>query len=122
MRLARLVLFVVVLAVCPFSSGFATDLSLTVARATFFSGQPTVNPFASYQAYFDDPAELPRVHVNSAITDTPAPGKVRMVKAGGELQQTLDEASCGDTIKLEEGVSFQGRFKLPAKPVTMPTG
>jgi hypothetical protein len=70
----------------------------------------------SAKANFDGPAELPRIYLHSSLADTPAPGRVRTVKAGGNLQEILNEASCGDTIKLEEGASFQGLFRLPAKP------
>jgi len=68
------------------------------------------------KAEFDGPAELPRIYVHSSLADTPAPGKIWSVKAGGNLQEALDRASCGDTLQLEEGASFQGLFRLPAKP------
>ncbi|HEY1658738.1 MAG TPA: hypothetical protein VGG14_10360 [Candidatus Sulfotelmatobacter sp.] len=64
---------------------------------------------------FDGPAELPRVYVNSALSETPAPGKVHLVKEGGDLQAALDSATCGDVISLQAGGSFPGRFRLPAK-------
>ena len=67
-------------------------------------------------AKFDGPAELPRVFVKSGLGDTPAPGKVLLVKSGDNLQSTLDDASCGDTIRLEAGASFVGHFRLPKKP------
>jgi hypothetical protein len=65
---------------------------------------------------FDGPAELPRVYVKSALSETPTPGKVLMVKEGDDLQAALDGASCGDTITLQAGASFPGRFHLPSKP------
>jgi hypothetical protein len=38
------------------------------------------------------------------------------VKAGGDLQDALDNASCGDIIELEAGATFiGGHFTLPAK-------
>jgi len=64
---------------------------------------------------FDGPAELPRLHVKSALSDTPAPGKVRMVHAGDNLMEALNQASCGDTLKLEAGAVFSGHFMLPEK-------
>ncbi|HMK23396.1 MAG TPA: hypothetical protein VK466_13765 [Terriglobales bacterium] len=65
---------------------------------------------------FDGPAELPRVYVRSALADTPAPGKSLVVKSSKELAAALDNASCGDTIKLQAGTEFAGAFKFPAKP------
>ena len=64
---------------------------------------------------FDGPAELPRIYLKSSLLDTPAPGKVRAIKAGDNLQTALDEAACGDTLRLEAGTTFTGRFLLPAK-------
>jgi hypothetical protein len=64
---------------------------------------------------FDGPAELPRVTVPSAMSDTPAPGSVITVNAGGDLQSALNSAHCGDTIQLQAGATFTGRFIVPAK-------
>jgi len=66
-------------------------------------------------AKYDGPAELPRAYVRSALADTPTPGKALEVKAGADLQRALDEAACGDTIRLQVGATFTGRFTLPAK-------
>ncbi len=112
----KLVRFSVVLAACVLPIWYAAGTLVGAASVNVFSDLTAPNQTGSDKGNFDGPAELPRVHVNSAIADTPAPGRVRMVKAGGNLQETLNEASCGDTIKLEEGASFQGRFQLPAKP------
>ncbi|HEY7095803.1 MAG TPA: hypothetical protein VH437_03715 [Terriglobales bacterium] len=65
---------------------------------------------------FDGPAELPRVHVSRALADTPAPGKTVFVKATDKLQDALNAANCGDTLKLEAGATFSGLFTLPLKP------
>jgi hypothetical protein len=65
---------------------------------------------------FDGPAELPRVFVKSALSDTPAPGKSLLVKNSKELTAALDKAACGDTIRLQAGSEFAGDFKFPAKP------
>jgi hypothetical protein len=67
------------------------------------------------QGEFDGPAELPRVYVKSALVDTPATGKVQLVKADGDLQAALDNAACGDVIRLEAGAVFTGHFLLPQK-------
>src|SRR5690349_3215665 len=64
---------------------------------------------------FDGPAELPRVHVKSSLSATPAPGKVRRVSAGNNLQQALNSADCGDTLELERGAAFTGKLLFPAK-------
>ena len=64
---------------------------------------------------FDGPAELPRVFMKSSFADTPAPGKVIPVKSGDNLQTALNNAGCGDTIKIEAGATFLGRFRLPKK-------
>jgi hypothetical protein len=64
---------------------------------------------------FDGPAELPRVTVASSIADTPTPGSITTVRAGGNLQAALDNARCGDTIELQAGATFTGRFLLRAQ-------
>lgn len=71
---------------------------------------------AADQARFDGPAELPRVYVQSALRDTPAPGKVIAVHQGGDLQAALDGANCGDTVQLDAGATFVGAFRFPDKP------
>jgi hypothetical protein len=64
---------------------------------------------------FDGPAELPRVYMDTTLADTPAPGATVSVNAGGDFQAALNTANCGDTIQLQAGASFSGRFTLPAK-------
>jgi hypothetical protein len=73
----------------------------------------TTASFAS--SSYDGPAELPRVTVPSAMADTPAPGSIVNVNAGGDLQAALDNAQCGDTIELQAGATFTGQFTVPAK-------
>jgi hypothetical protein len=65
---------------------------------------------------FDGPAELPRIEVHSALADTPAPGTVIPVNAGGDLQAALNGAHCGDTITLQAGATYTKVVTLPAKP------
>jgi hypothetical protein len=93
-------------------------LSWTLACSV--SGMCGANQAATRQpaspGNFDGPAELPRVFVKSGLRDTPAPGKVLLVKGDDNLQNVLDSSSCGDTIKLEAGASFVGHFHLPKKP------
>jgi len=64
---------------------------------------------------FDGPAELPRVYVKSTLSDTPASGKIRVVKGSEALQATVDSSNCGDTIELQAGATFKGLLRLPAK-------
>src|ERR1035438_2037574 len=71
---------------------------------------------AAQQGQFDGPAELPRVYVHSAVSDTPAPGKKITVKAGDSLQSAINSASCGDTLELQAGEVFVGLFRFPQKP------
>ncbi|HEX9110253.1 MAG TPA: putative Ig domain-containing protein [Terriglobales bacterium] len=65
---------------------------------------------------FDGPAELPRVEVPSSLADTPAPGTVLSVNAGGDVQAALNSAHCGDTIELQAGATYDKTLTLPAKP------
>src|SRR5579864_5075965 len=64
---------------------------------------------------FDGPAELPRILIKSSLADTPASGRVRMVKEGDNLQQALDAANCGDTLELQAGALYQGLIQIPDK-------
>src|SRR5580692_880001 len=75
------------------------------------SGTPQSTPHSDS---FDGPAELPRIYIQSDLHATPAPGKTVMVRAGEDLTRTIAEASCGDTIQLQAGVTF-GNLLLPAK-------
>lgn len=63
---------------------------------------------------FDGPAELPRILLQTAMHDTPAPGKVIQVKAGQDPSEAVEKASCGDTIELQAGATFNS-LVLPAK-------
>jgi hypothetical protein len=64
---------------------------------------------------FDGPAELPRIYIQSALSNTPAPGSTTTVNSGGDLQSALNNANCGDTIQLQAGATFTGVFTFPAK-------
>ncbi|MBV9572927.1 MAG: hypothetical protein JOY93_02645 [Acidobacteriales bacterium] len=76
---------------------------------------PSPLPKASpSQGKFDGPAELPRISVDVSIPQQT--GKNIDVREGGNLQQALDHAKCGDTIRLQQGMVFAGKFELPAKP------
>lgn len=63
---------------------------------------------------FDGPAELPRVLIDSALHSTPAPGKIIAVRAGEDASKAVARASCGDTIALQSGATFDS-LHLPQK-------
>lgn len=64
---------------------------------------------------FDGPAELPRTYIQTAMSNTPASGSTITVNAGGDLQAALNNAKCGDTIQLQAGATFTGKFTFPAQ-------
>lgn len=92
--------------------------SIIAALFCFVQIITTLLPAASQDksSKFDGPAELPRIEVSSSPADTPAPGRVRTLKPAEKLQDALDAANCGDTIKLDAGATYTGVFTLPAKP------
>jgi hypothetical protein len=83
----------------------------TAIRETDIYSQGTDTTNSGY----DGPAQLPIATVASSMADTPAPGSVINVNAGGNLQTALENAVCGDTIELQAGATFSGVFKFPAK-------
>ncbi len=91
-----------------------TILLFSALALSAASQQP--EPGSANSGKFDGPAELPRVYVKSSLADTPAPGRVRLVREGENLQEAIEGAKCGDTLKLQAGATFQGTFKLPSKP------
>lgn len=90
---------------------FAALACCTFALSLFGQANPSGG-----KGEFDGPAELPRIYIKTSMADTPAPGKAVPVKGGGDLQAALDSATCGETLKLEAGATFNGRIKLPKKP------
>lgn len=76
---------------------------------------PTDNGQAS-SGNFDGPAELPRRYLKLSLADTPAPGRTSFVKEGQDLQRAIDDAKCGDTLKLQAGATFRGFYRFPKKP------
>ena len=90
------------------------------AKVTDSTGNSSTQSFTlsvaiSSASGFDGPAELPRVYLQTAMANTPAPGTTTVVKAGGDLQSALNSANCGDTISLQAGATFAGIFTFPAK-------
>jgi hypothetical protein len=92
-----------------------TDASNNLATHNFaISIAPNPNT-PTPSSGFDGPAELPRTYLQTAMSDTPAPGSTIPVSSGGSLQTALSNANCGDTILLQAGATFSGRFTFPAK-------
>src|SRR5260370_11029870 len=90
----------------------AVPLDSFVSSLPEAAGDTTANTASST---YDGPAELARVTVPSAMSNTPAPGSVIAVNAGGNLQTALNNARCGDVIELQAGATFTGKYILPAK-------
>ena len=93
----------------------AFNFTVTVGDATGKTATGNFGITIISSGNYDGPAELPRVTVSSAMSDTPAPGAVINVNAGGNLQTALNAAQCGDIIQLQAGATFSGKFIVPAK-------
>ncbi|MBZ5612736.1 MAG: Ig domain-containing protein [Acidobacteriia bacterium] len=91
------------------------NFTVTVTDATSQTASGNFSTTILADSNFDGPAELPRVTVATAMSDTPAPGSVITVNAGGNLQTALNNARCGDVIELQAGATFSGKFIVPAK-------
>src|SRR5437867_7037548 len=68
------------------------------------------------QSLSDAPA-LPQVYLDTTYAP-PTGGMTITINAGGDLQEALNNATCGDTIRLQAGGTFTGPFILPNKPCT----
>ena len=84
------------------SGSFAFTASVTDANSANVSGSISVRITASIAGNFDGPAELPRVYVQSDLTNTPAPGSVISVPKGGDFQQA----------SIEPNVATRSNFRL----------
>jgi hypothetical protein len=91
------------------------NLTISVTDANALSAHQSFTVSISAGGNYDGPAELPRVTVSSSMASTPAPGHTIAVSAGGDLQAALNNASCGDTIALQAGATFHGKYVFPAK-------
>lgn len=89
--------------------------SAKVADSSGHSATAALTLTVAASSGFDGPAELPRIYIQSALANTPAPGSTISVNAGGNLQSALNSANCGDTIQLQAGATFTGVFTFPAK-------
>jgi len=94
---------------------FTFTASVTDANSTRDSSSITLTIQPPNKGIYDGPAELPRVYVQSDLASTPARGNVTFVPSRGDLQQALNDAKCGDTIELQAGAVFTGKFNLPAQ-------
>src|SRR5438067_753216 len=94
---------------------FIFTTKVTDASAHTSTRQLTLSATVATSGNYDGPAQLPRVHVQSELANTPAPGNSISVTAGGSFQSALDKADCGDTIQLQAGATFSGQFTLPNK-------
>jgi hypothetical protein len=91
-------------------------LAHTATFASTMNVAPKQNSSSgSTPSNFDGPAELPLAYVQTAMSDTPAPSSTVLVGAGGDFQTALNNAQCGDTIELQGGATFTGKFTVPAK-------
>jgi Putative Ig domain len=93
----------------------ATDAGNSTASKSFSLSVSAPPPPPSSGSY-DGPARLPVTYMQTALANTPGPGTTTVVSAGGNLQNALNSANCGDTIALAAGATFSGMFTLPAKP------
>jgi len=98
------------------SGSFGLTAAVTDAAGQTVTRKLSLSVSLSSSGNFDGPAELPRIHVNSAMADTPAPGAVHLVTTAPALQSALNSAKCGDTIALQAGTTFTGTFVFPSKP------
>jgi Putative Ig domain len=90
---------------------------LFTARVTDVSGHSATKSFnlaVSSNPAYDGPAELPRVFISTAMSNTPAFGSTSTVDSATALQSALNNANCGDTIQLQAGITFTGAFTFPA--------
>ncbi len=97
------------------AGSYPFSLRVTDASGNHASAAFNLTVSSTSTTGFDGPAELPRTYIQSAMSNTPAPGKTITVNAGGDLQAALNNASCGDTIQLQAGATFVGAFTFPAK-------
>ncbi|HEY3973288.1 MAG TPA: putative Ig domain-containing protein [Candidatus Sulfotelmatobacter sp.] len=93
----------------PFTTSVTDSMSSTVSSSL------SIAMSQSTSGTYDGPAELPRVYMQSAVADTPAPGSVITVAKGGDFQSALNSAKCGNTITLQAGAVFTGSFNFPAQ-------
>ena len=92
-----------------------SSFTVKVTDAAHNSASGSFGVIVTGNSGYDGPAQLPLATVPSSMADSPAPGSVINVKAGGDFQAALNSAQCGQTIQLQAGATFDGTFNLPAK-------
>jgi len=95
---------------------FPFSIAVTDAKNNAATSNLTMN--VSESGGYDGPAELPLVTMPVLMADTPAPGSVITVNAGGDLQAALNQVQCGQTIQLQAGATFSspvGQYHVQAK-------
>ncbi len=93
----------------------SSTFTVKVEDAANHSASASFSVVIASSTGYDGPAQLPIATVAVAMSDTPAPGSVINVNAGGNFQAALNSAQCGQTIQLQAGASFTGPFNVPAK-------
>jgi hypothetical protein len=86
---------------------------IAIASALCVITACTALPMATGRAVAPGRPELPRVTVDTEYRA--GGGKTISVRRGGKVQAALDSATPGDTIELEAGATFTGRFVLSKK-------
>jgi len=66
-------------------------------------------------ATVDGPANMPSRCFNTNPLNTPSPGNVIPVMAGGDLQKAYDSLLCGQTLSLAHGAVWEGPFQFTPK-------
>jgi PKD domain len=63
----------------------------------------------------DGPADMPLKCVNSSLANTPSPGAVITLPAGGNFQTAYNGLLCGQTLSLAHGATWNGPFQFTPK-------
>jgi putative Ig domain-containing protein len=63
----------------------------------------------------DGPALLPLSCINSSLANTPSPGTVVPLAAGGDLQAAYNALQCGQTLALAHGATWEGPYQFTPK-------
>lgn len=92
-----------------------TGVAVTDVVTACVGAAPCASANVTVTNNFDGPAELPRVLIDSSMANTPAPGKQTNVTQATSFQTALNNASCGDTLLLAAGATFNGKFTFPQK-------